>query len=95
MTDIKQHIANLENRLLHCEVYCDQLNKRHNALQLVVSWLLAKPPNQDALNFLRVQANELDGNPKHVETVMLLDELIEDVVDWSALQSSLHNQENL
>jgi hypothetical protein len=60
-----------------------QQRERLEALELVVSWLLAKNP--DSLNFLQQQADELRGNKKLTENVALLDDLRDDVLQWHQL----------
>ena len=45
------------------------------ALQLVISWLLSQIPGDEAVKFLALQANELDGNPKFQTLIDVLDEL--------------------
>jgi len=58
------------------------------AQEQVLAWLLAQQPHEAALNFLQAQANELDGNPKFVEFVALLDSLSESVQERYASRAS-------
>lgn len=71
-TDLIERIELLEAKLKMAD---EQLF----AQEQVLAWLLAQQPQEAALNFLQSQANELDGNPKFVELVALLDSLSESV----------------
>lgn len=86
--EINTHLESLSNRILELEVQQRMEQRRNDALQLVVSWLLAKHPDNEAMFFLSCQANALEGNPKYVDDVMLLDDLREDVAQWRAQWSS-------
>jgi len=77
----------LLNRMIMLERSNKQLSERIDALQHVVSWLLAKHPPVDALRFLRGQSNELEPRGNFPEEVAILDELNEDVLHWHALLS--------
>lgn len=86
--EINAHLDDLDDRIVRLEVSLDMMQRRNSALQLVVSWLLAKHVGDEAMSFLSCQANELDDNPKFEEDVVLLDELREDVKQWHAQWSS-------
>ncbi len=88
----------ITRRLVELEVQNNQLQRRMNALQLVVSWLLARQPDDKALLFLSAQANELNqsgSQGKWEEDIALLDELREDVLQWHAQWSSDPNMRRL
>lgn len=85
-TELSQ--AELTDRVIHLQAYVQQLQERANGLQLVVSWLLAKHPDDEAMLFLSSQANEFESSPKFAEEVALLDELREDVAQWRDQWSS-------
>lgn len=78
-------------RLVALEVENKMLQRRLGALQLVVSWLLARQPGDAAQRFLSGQANEFDQpghREKWDEDIALLDELREDLAQWHAQWSS-------
>lgn len=82
--EINAHLENLTDRIVRLEVQTEQMRQRNDGLMLVVGWLLARHPGDDALRFLSSQANELDGHQKHVEYVALLDDLREEIEQWHA-----------
>jgi len=82
MKDINRHLADIDEKLLHLKISLEQADQRSAALELVVSWLLARQPDDEALGFLSGQANELESNPKFEEDVALLDEMRESVREW-------------
>lgn len=77
--------------LIDHEARIRMLEERNQALQLVLSWLLARQPEDSAKCFLSAQANEID-QPAHAhkypEHIALLDELREDVAQWHAQWSA-------
>jgi hypothetical protein len=82
--------AELTDRVIWLQATVEQLQERERALQLVLSWLLARQPNDEAMAFLSSQANEFDGARRLEEDVALLDELREDVAQWHAQWHSGH-----
>lgn len=80
--EINAHLKMLTDRIVRLEVQAEQMRKRNEALLLVVGWILAMHPGDEAMRFLSSQANELDDNQKFVEDVALLDDLREDVAQW-------------
>lgn len=80
------------NRFIEQEARIRMLEEHCQAQQLVLSWLLARQPAEQALEFLSAQANEFDQpehQQKYPEYIALLDELREDVVLWHAQWSSV------
>lgn len=90
MEKIELNPAELTERVIRLQATVEQLQEREHALQLVLSWLLARQPNDLSMAFLSSQANELDDAPRFEEQVALLDELREDVAQWHAQWSSSH-----
>jgi len=90
MKEINRHLADIDKKLLHLNVSLEQADRRNAALELVVSWLLARHPDDEALEFLSGQANELESNPKFEEDVALLDELRESVREWHVQWRGAH-----
>lgn len=88
MKEINRHLAEIEEKLLRLEVCLNQTNERHDALLVVLSWLLANHPGDEAMKFLCLQANELEGDRKLQEHVAVLDDLREAVCAWHALWPS-------
>lgn len=89
MEKIEWH--HVTRRLVELEARNEMLQRQLNAIQLVVSWLLARQPDNAALRFLSAQANEFDQpdcRRKWEEDIALLDELREDVAHWHAQWSS-------
>lgn len=83
-------MEDLQNRVIWLECAFKQLQEHCRAQQLVLGWLMAKQPGNEAMEFLSCQANELDDNPKFEEDVVLLDELREDVAQWRAQWTAAH-----
>lgn len=77
MKEINRHLAEIDEKLLHLKVFLEQADHRSCALELVVSWLLARQPEDIALQFLSRQANESSCDPSLAEQVALLDDLRE------------------
>lgn len=75
---------NLEDRILKLEIRLEQVQNHADALQLVLSWLLAKHPDDEVLMFLRSQANEFEtaNAGKYEEWVDTLDDLDGYVTKW-------------
>ncbi len=90
MKEINRHLAEIDEKLLHLKVDLDLADRRSFALELVVSWLLARHPDDEVMRFLCSQANELESTPDNYyrAAVALLDELRGHVSDWRALLSS-------
>lgn len=86
--ELNAHLKSIGDKISHLEVHLQQMQRRNDTLQLVVSWILARHPGDDAMSFLSNQAIELDGNPRYEEDVAVLDELREDVLQWHAQWSS-------
>lgn len=87
MKEINRHLAEIDEKLLHFKVSLEQADRRNAASELVVSWLLARQPDDEANTFLAMQAFALenaDGKSHHQEAVALLDELRESVNSWRA-----------
>lgn len=82
--ETNEHLKILTDRIFDLELHVDQMRQRNDGLMLVVGWLLANHPGDEAMTFLSCQANELDGHQKHVEYVALLDELREEIKQWHA-----------
>lgn len=75
MKEINNHLVEIDKKLPHLKVQLDLDDRRSAALELVVSWLLARQPDDQAMRFLSAQANELENAPdktRHSETVALL-----------------------
>lgn len=79
---------NLIERIEQLEAKLTMADEQLFAQEQVLAWLLAQHPREEALNYLQTQANELDGNPKFAEFVVLLDSLTESAREWHALQAS-------
>jgi len=93
MKEINLHLAEIDEKLLHLKVSLEQADRRSFALELVVSWLLARHPEDDAFLFLSSQANELENAPgksRHPEAVALLDDLRAQVFEWHTQWSGVH-----
>ncbi len=88
-------ITDLTDMVVAQQATITQLQERADALLFVVGWLLAKHPGSDAQAFLSLQANELEGNPKFVETVALLDDLREELVQWHAQWKPSHTPQQV
>lgn len=96
MKEINRHLAEIDEKLLHLKVSLDQADHRSCALELVVSWLLARQPEDEAFRFLASQANELENAPdknRHLEAVALLDDLRAQVSDWRAQWQDIHKDQ--
>jgi hypothetical protein len=81
-------MKNIDERIIHLETRLQQAERRNDALQFVVSWILARHPGDDAMSFLSCQANELEASPRFEVDVAVLDELREEVLQWHAQWSS-------
>jgi hypothetical protein len=79
---IERQLAEVNKNLLHLAARLDQLQSRQSGTLLVVSWLLAKYPQDEALQFLMAQGAEVSGNPELAEHEAVLAELAEDVQHW-------------
>lgn len=84
MKKAKVHIHPLLDRIIRLEISLQMAESRLSTQQLVLSWLLARQPGDEASSFLAFQAFESEKNPKYEEDVVLLDELREDVAQWHA-----------
>lgn len=88
MKKAKVHIHPLLARIVRLEAYLKIAENRLVAHQFVLARLLANLPEDEALLFLSVNANNLQGNPDNAEHVALLDELREDVSIWRELRAA-------
>ncbi len=86
--EINAHLEILSKRIVQLEVGLKQEECRADAQELVLAWILARFPYDDVHRFLAVQANNMEGNPKHQEDVALLDHLQELVSFWHAFPAS-------
>jgi hypothetical protein len=75
MVKVTLHPVQRQMRLLHKQAEMQQ--QQVDTLQMVVAWLLAQQPGDDALRFLCRQANDLDEAPRYREDVQTLDDLRE------------------
>jgi hypothetical protein len=82
---IGRQLAEINENLHHLSARLDQLHSRQSGTLLVVSWLLAKHPQDEALQFLMDQGSEVSDNPSLAEHEAVLAGLIEDVQRWYAL----------
>lgn len=74
--------ADLTRRVQALEVGLEQTTRRANALLVALGWTLATLAPEDARLFLALQANEIEGNPRLIEHVAVLDELSEELARW-------------
>ena len=77
-------VNDLEDRILKLEIRLEQVQNHADALQLVLSWILAKHQDDEVLMFLRSQAYELEAanSGKYEEWVDTLDDLDGYVSRW-------------
>ena len=77
--------SDLTRRVLNLEVALEQLHRRSEAQMLMLGWTLATLCPDEARRFLALQANELEGTPRHAEDVALFDDLTEEIARFLAL----------
>lgn len=93
MKKAKVHIHPMLHRIIRIEVQLNQLDRRLNAQQLVLGWLLARQPGDEAMRFLSAQANELEGSSDFEEAVAELDDLREEIARWRAQWQDDHKDQ--
>lgn len=86
--EINAHLEMLTARIAQLEENLDQMHRRKNAQELVISWILTRFPHEDVHRFLATQANNMEGHPLLKDDVELLDDLRESVAYWHALPAS-------
>lgn len=82
---IERQLAEINESLRHLSDRQDQLQSRQSGTLLVLGWLLAKYPQDEALPFLMAQGAEVSGNQELAEHGAVLAGLIDDVQHWHAL----------
>jgi hypothetical protein len=82
-TATETRLAALEEKLLRLELQLEQMNGHQQTYHRVLSWLLAKQPEDKGLLFLSLTANSIEELHPHLEEdLAALDALIEDVIVW-------------
>ncbi|MBS3954075.1 MAG: hypothetical protein KGZ88_14085 [Methylomicrobium sp.] len=83
--DTDRQLTDINEKLLELTVRLDQQWERQFGLMQVISWLLARHPDE-SFHYLTAQAEALADNPAHEELVAVLDELTECVQHWCELR---------
>lgn len=60
MKEINRHLADIDSQLTHISNHLQQLQDQQDTMALVLGWLLAKHPGDEALRALSRLANEMD-----------------------------------
>lgn len=84
MKEINRHLADIDGQLTHIKNHLQQLDDCQHMIVLVLGWLLAKHPGDEALRALSRLANDLDEDSDLVHHVELLDQLRNHIMELHA-----------
>lgn len=95
--EINRHLAEIDQKLSHIHTLIKQADERSFALELVVSWLLSRNPQDETFRFLATQANNMEvsaqNKSRNQEFVAVLDELRELASEWHALNATAQSDQ--